>query len=400
MTWPEVHLKDVAEMCLGKMLDAKKNKGDLYPYLRNPNVQWMTVDLSDLKRMPFEQHELERYGLRAGDVLICEGGEAGRAAIWDGLIPDIKIQKAIHRVRPRPELLNRFLLHRIRYDYERGALADYYTGATIKHLTGQDLARYKFELPPLDEQKRIAAILDQADELRRKRQRALDRLNLLGQAIFIEVFGDPIENPFGYPVRSLDELIQPDRPLTYGILMPGEDVADGVPYVRVVDMRDGGIQVSSIRRTTPEISTQYKRSLLRPGDILISIRGHVGRTAIVPAILEGANITQDTARIACAGCAPDFLNELLRHYRIQDWMARRTKGAAVKGINLGDLRNLPVIVPPLEQQERFGEMVKAARGLAGQTQSQQLAFYALFASLQDRAFRGELTASSLMEAVA
>jgi type I restriction enzyme S subunit len=288
----------------------------------------------------------------------------------------------------------RFLVYALR---NRG-LHDVISGSAQPQITRGPLLAVEIPLPPLEEQKRIAAILDQADELRRKRQRALDRLNQLGQAIFIEMFGDPIENPFRYAVRSLEELIQPDRPLTYGILMPGEDVAGGVPYIRVVDMRDGGIQVSSIRRTTPEISTQYKRSLLRPGDILISIRGHVGRTAIVPAILEGANITQDTARIACAGCAPDFLNELLRHYRMQDWMARRTKGAAVKGINLGDLRNLPVIVPPLDQQERFGEMVKAARGLAGQTQSQQLALYALFASLQDRAFRGELTASSLKEA--
>ncbi len=75
--WPKVKLADVAERCLGKMLDAQKNKGRLMPYLRNPNVRWFDVDTSDLQSMPFEDHEHERYGLKAGDIVICEGGECG-----------------------------------------------------------------------------------------------------------------------------------------------------------------------------------------------------------------------------------------------------------------------------------------------------------------------------------
>ncbi len=100
--WPKVKLADVAERCLGKMLDAQKNKGRLMPYLRNPNVRWFDVDTSDLQSMPFENHEHERYGLKAGDIVICEGGEAGRAAIWDGRLPDLKFQKQfIASVRDR-----------------------------------------------------------------------------------------------------------------------------------------------------------------------------------------------------------------------------------------------------------------------------------------------------------
>ena len=154
--WPKVKLADVAEQCLGKMLDAKKNKGRLMPYLRNPNVRWFDVDTSDLQLMPFEDHEHDRYGLKAGDIVICEGGDAGRAAIWDGRLPDLKFQKAIHRVRPCPCLYNRFFVHRLMADHQNGRLADYLTGATIKHFTGQDLARYEFPLPPLAEQRRIA----------------------------------------------------------------------------------------------------------------------------------------------------------------------------------------------------------------------------------------------------
>src|SRR5262245_57424099 len=144
--WPVATLGDVAELCLGKMLDAQKNRGHLQPYLRNPNVRWFDLDLSDVRTMRFEEHEEERYGLENGDVLICEGGEAGRAAIWDGRVAGMKFQKALHRVRCGPRLNNRFLVHRLMADYLSGCLADYYTGATSRHLTEQYLAGYRLPL--------------------------------------------------------------------------------------------------------------------------------------------------------------------------------------------------------------------------------------------------------------
>jgi type I restriction enzyme S subunit len=204
--WTRVKLKDVAERCLGKMLDSKKNRGRLLPYLRNPNVKWFEVDVSDLQLMPFEEHEDERFGLRAGDIVICEGGEAGRAAIWDGRIPELKFQKAIHRVRPRAELDARYFVHHLKNDYENGRLAEYYTGTTIKHLTGQDLAEYEFTLPPLAEQRRIAAILDKADALRAQRRAAIAQLDALTQSVFLDMFGDPVSNPKGWPIKPLGEI--------------------------------------------------------------------------------------------------------------------------------------------------------------------------------------------------
>ena len=119
--WPPVQLSEVAEHCLGKMLDAQKNKGRPLPYLRNPNVRWFEIDTTNLMTMPFEPHEDERYGLREGDVVVCEGGEAGRAAIWDGRLPDVKFQKAIHRVRPGPKLDAKYLVYRLMTDYQSGS---------------------------------------------------------------------------------------------------------------------------------------------------------------------------------------------------------------------------------------------------------------------------------------
>src|SRR4051812_35855863 len=103
-----VVLEDVADARLGKMLDAQKNRGNLRPYLANPNVRWFDIDLTNLKEMRFEDAEEEKFSVCDGDVLICEGGEAGRAAIWNGPDIGVKFQKAIHRVRTGPQLFNRF----------------------------------------------------------------------------------------------------------------------------------------------------------------------------------------------------------------------------------------------------------------------------------------------------
>ena len=109
MKWEKVRLGDVTDSCLGKMLDQEKNRGELQPYLANINVRWGTFDLEDLPQMRFEAGEQERYGLKYGDLVICEGGEPGRCAIWKEQLPDMKIQKAIHRVRVYEEIDYRYL---------------------------------------------------------------------------------------------------------------------------------------------------------------------------------------------------------------------------------------------------------------------------------------------------
>lgn len=100
--WPVVPLGEIAEVKLGKMLDkAKHTSGRLLPYLRNVNVRWGTVNTDDLREMHFDEDEMDRFGLKTGDVLVCEGGEPGRSAVWNGSLPQLKFQKAIHRVRFR-----------------------------------------------------------------------------------------------------------------------------------------------------------------------------------------------------------------------------------------------------------------------------------------------------------
>lgn len=190
--WEEKTIGELTDSCLGKMLDKQKNKGEYQPYLRNINVRWGGFDLSDILEMKFEDDEDERYGIKTGDLIICEGGEPGRCAIWEGQIENMKIQKALHRVRCRKDLLNSYLYYSIMFYAQNGVLEKYESGATIKHLTGEALRKIPLSYPSLSEQQRIVARLDSLSENVRKyediQRKVISECDALKQALLRKVF--------------------------------------------------------------------------------------------------------------------------------------------------------------------------------------------------------------------
>ena len=153
-SWKWVTIGKISDSSLGKMLDKKKVEGTPLHYLRNVNVRWESFDLSDLLEMPFKAEEIDRYSIKKGDLVICEGGEPGRCAIWND-DKDIMYQKALHRLRPFHGVLNKYLLFVLMQYSNSGHLEKYYTGSTIKHLTGESLSSLFVPIPPYNEQQKI-----------------------------------------------------------------------------------------------------------------------------------------------------------------------------------------------------------------------------------------------------
>lgn len=188
--WTVTRVGAVAECCLGKMLDKAKNKGDLKPYLRNLNVRWFAFDLTDLQEMRFTDDEYERYSVRQGDVVVCEGGYPGRAAVWEDEQP-IFIQKALHRVRFSNAIQGRWFLYYLYSLEASGDLSHHFTGTGIQHLTGAALSRLSMPLAPVsitgpivERFSRLSDSVTSLEAVQRNKLTALDELkkSLLHQA--------------------------------------------------------------------------------------------------------------------------------------------------------------------------------------------------------------------------
>jgi type I restriction enzyme S subunit len=159
---PMIPLGQIAEVKLGKMLDKSKHTtGRKFPYLRNINVRWGRIDTSDLSEMFFKESEAERFSVNPGDVLVCEGGEPGRAAVWKGDHTHLKYQKALHRVRFLHDYEPRLLVYYLELLASRGALESRFTGSTIKHFTREAFVQLPVPNPPLPEQRRIVARIEE-----------------------------------------------------------------------------------------------------------------------------------------------------------------------------------------------------------------------------------------------
>ncbi|HCS0317761.1 TPA: restriction endonuclease subunit S, partial [Salmonella enterica subsp. enterica serovar Typhi] len=192
-TWSVHKYSELVDSRLGKMLDKAKNFGSATKYLGNINVRWFSFDLENLQDILISDIERRELSLKLGDVLICEGGEPGRCAIWSEPqdIPVI-FQKALHRARVKDKIIPEWLVYNLKNDSNNISLSQLFTGTTIKHLTGKALANYPIRVPPLEEQHEIVRRVEQlfawADTIEKQVNNALNRVNSLTQSILAKAF--------------------------------------------------------------------------------------------------------------------------------------------------------------------------------------------------------------------
>lgn len=163
--WPVATVGDYFQIQLGKMLDSARNVGELKPYLGNRAIRWGRIDISALGEVPLTPRDRSKYILKRNDLLVCEGGEVGRAAIWKEELPECYYQKALHRLRSRSHYDPRVMLALLEYWSTSNGFADYITQTSIAHLPREKFLMMPLPVIPQDEQERIGVIIDDTNGL-------------------------------------------------------------------------------------------------------------------------------------------------------------------------------------------------------------------------------------------
>jgi len=368
-------LAEVADFCLGKMLDGKKNRGEALPYLANINVRWGEFDLDNIREMRFEHDEMDRYGLKYGDIVMCEGGEPGRCAIWKEPVPGMMIQKALHRIRPQDSLDYRFLFYSFLHKGRNGEFAPLFTGSTIKHLPREKLAKVEIAYPRLEVQSRIADILSAYDDLIENNRRRMALLEDAARQLYREWFvrlrfpgyeHTRITNgvPEGWERRRLDQCI---LVLEAGNRPKGGvyDISEGVPSIGAESIVGvGRFDFGATKYVPEDYFSRLRKGVIRDRDVLVYKDG--GRPGyFTPHVsMFGGGFPFDRMALnshvyRVRGAHPisqEFLYCHLSSESILSWMNRAGSGAAIPGIARKDLLRLPVLVASNRIMEVFTEV--------------------------------------------
>ena len=252
-----------------------------------------------------------------------------------------------------------------------------------------NLKKLKIPLPPLPEQKKIAAILDAADSLRQKDQQLIDHYTALSQSLFLDMFGDPVTNPMGWEFKQLSNYL---ALITYGLTVRPKYIDSGIPLISAKEIRSGRIDFESaqnIEDSSFDALTEKGKPIRN--DILFSKTGSIGHCAIVENDRKFA-ITQNAARLTFKdNINPIYALNYLRHPYFQNTSKRFAKGNAVKDLQLGDMKKFKFLNPPIDLQNQFAERIEAIENQKQQAQASLQKSNDLFNSLLQRAFKGELT---------
>lgn len=280
--WRNVQLGDVCEIQLGKMLSPISKRG-IRPiaYLRNANVQWDRFDLRDVATMDFDERQEEKFSLRPNDLLVCEGGEPGRAAIWNGEIERCCYQKALHRLRPiSSEVDPHFIMYRLWLGAFVNEFSDSMTKSTISHLPANRLAKLVVAIPPVDEQRRIAARLREqlaaVSQARAALEAQLAAADALPAANLRAVFQSPLAQR--WPRVKMDELCE----IVAAQVNPTLPEFSALPHVSGENIESGMCRLRAVR-SAAEDGMMSGKYLVEPGDVLYSkLRPYLRKVAIAP----------------------------------------------------------------------------------------------------------------------
>ena len=320
--------------------------------------------------------------VREGDVIVSTVRTYLRAiASIEGSGPDLIVSTGFAVIRPR-RLDSSFASYCLRAPYFVERVVANSVGVSYPAINAGELTCFPIAYPPIDEQRAIAAFLDREtakiDGLVARKERLIELLQEKRTALITRAVTRGLDSnvpmkdsgvewlreiPAHWEVKRLWHLTPRDRRIMYGIVLPGPNVDDGVPIVKGGDVAAARLKLEALSKTTFEIESNYVRSRLRGGDLVYAIRGSIGEVEMVPKELEGANLTQDAARIAyTARTDGRWLLYALRSNVVFAQLESGALGATIKGINIRDLKRALVPVPPNEDQTRIATFLDREAG--------------------------------------
>ncbi|HFD2141351.1 restriction endonuclease subunit S [Acinetobacter baumannii] len=386
---------------LGELVDFKGGgtpSRNVEEYWGN-SIPWATVkDLNEGITLTETQEFISELGLKnSASNLIAKGTIIipTRMALGKVVISEIDVAinqdlKAVF-VKDKETLDVKYLLRFLESNKEN--IASMGKGATVKGITLDQLKAIKIPLQPLAEQRRIAAILDKADELRQKRQQVIEKLDQLLQATFIDMFGDPVSNPKGWDVYKLKSLTSK---IGSGSTPKGGDSSyknDGISLIRSLNIYDGEFSYKNLAFIDQEQANKLKNVILQPNDVLLNITGaSVARCCIVPKEVLPARVNQHVSILRIKeNVIPEFLEALLISKPMKLHLLKISgAGATREALTKLQLQELEIIVPPLEIQNEFLLKLKIIKSLININLKQLNELDNLFISIQNQAFSGTL----------
>lgn len=370
MSWPQVKLGDICEFAYGKSLPADERSGSGFPvYGSNGVVGYHDVALTTGKT-----------------IVIGRKGSFGEVHFSEG--PCSPIDTTYFVTDAQTKVYLPWLVRRL-----RGlGLTNLNRAAAIPGLNREDAYRQPLLLPPLAEQKRIAGILDAADALRAKRRAALAQLDTLLQATFLDLFGDPLTNPMGWNVEPLEDLCSKIIDCPHSTPEYSEQKTD-LYCVRSADIQTGRLDLSNARNVEQSVyDARVRRHLPDRGEVIYTREGgRLGLAALVPPnrkICLGQRMMLFDADQKRA--TNSFMWGFLNTPSIYQHVNAMSGGGAAPRVNIKQLRKIEAICPPLRTQHMFDRFVRSVEGASALHRKHLAELDALFASLQSRAFRGEL----------
>ncbi|MDO4160940.1 MAG: restriction endonuclease subunit S [Prevotellaceae bacterium] len=349
-TFPQIGISQ-----LGKTLDSKKNKGNPYPYLCALNVGNGTFNLSVIKEILLEDDELERYLVKRGDILICEGGETGRCAIWDSDEP-IYYQNALHRVRLFDNIFNRFIMYYIHYYKQIGVIDRLSHGQTIKHFTQKDLKQLAFALPPLTEQKAIVSELDAVQEMIDGYKAQLADLDELAKSIYHSY----IDNK-NFTYVKFESICSKMMSGPFGTMLHKSDYVDtsGIPQINPQDIKGGVVVKDNIKFINPIKLNELKRFLLKENDIIIARRGDLSKCTIIKKEHINWLCGTGSCLVRITKVLPSIFYYWFTSDHIQTILNENVIGTTMPNLNKKKLQETLIPVPPLHLQQQFATKIEA-----------------------------------------